>query len=202
MVPSQPSEAEAAEVARAEAEAAALEAEQADALEALAERARAAVQAAQARVAALPVVDAGPEGAGERLPLEKRAERLAKRNAALQAQLTEAQSQVADRDAQATLRDARIATLEASAAKAQDDLDEERMCCVCLEKPKTHALVPCGHVCACEGCAKDKIMATDGLCPMCRTQSAQILQVYVCDRPLRNRCPVACCLLVVQRIGE
>ena len=186
MVPSQPSEAEAAEVARAEAEAAALEAEQADALEALAMRARAAVQAAQARVAALPVVDAGPEGAGERLPLEKRAERLekraerlAKRNAALQAQLTEAQSQVADRDAQATLRDAWIATLEASAAKAQDDLDEERMCCVCLEKPKTHALVPCGHVCTCEGCAKDKIMATDGLCPMCRTQSAQILQVYV-----------------------
>ena len=65
------------------------------------------------------------------------------------------------------------------AAAAPPASIDEASCVVCLDEPKTHALVPCGHVCACEGCAKDKIMATDGLCPMCRTQSAQILQVYV-----------------------
>ena len=77
MPPEEPTEAEVAIVARAEAEPAA-------ALEELQERARAVVQAAEARVAALPALDAEPEGVGERLAVEKRAERLVKRNAAMQ----------------------------------------------------------------------------------------------------------------------
>ena len=177
----EPTEAEVAEVARAEAE-------QAAALEELQERARAAVQAAEARVAALPALDAEPEGTGERLAVEKRAERLVKRNASVQAQLAERDAQLAktaayisERDvqtaAQISERDARIVTLEARVAKAEVDEEEQQMCCVCLAAPKTHVLAQCGHLCACAGCVED-IKAKDGLCPICRSLAVLYVHVY------------------------
>ena len=43
-------------------------------------------------------------------------------------------------------------------------------CCVCMEARKTHAFVPCGHRCVCEGCA-DCIMAASKECPVCRQAS-------------------------------
>ena len=36
-------------------------------------------------------------------------------------------------------------------------------CIVCMEGPKTHAAIPCGHLCVCEGCA-----AVLKECPGCR----------------------------------
>ena len=170
MAAEEPTEAEVAEVARAEAE-------QAAALEELQERARAAVQAAEARVAALPALDAEPEGTGERLAVEKRAERLVKRNASVQAQLAERDAQLAKTAAQISERDARIVTLEARVAKAEVDEEEQQMCCVCLAAPKTHVFAPCGHLCACAGCVED-IKAKDGLCPICRSLAVLYVHVY------------------------
>lgn len=174
MAAEEPTEAEVAEVARAEAE-------QAAALEELQERARAAVQAAEARVAALPALDAEPEGTGERLAVEKRAERLVKRNASVQAQLAKTAAYISERDvqtaAQISERDARIVTLEARVAKAEVDEEEQQMCCVCLAAPKTHVFAPCGHLCACAGCVED-IKAKDGLCPICRSLAVLYVHVY------------------------
>ena len=59
---------------------------------------------------------------------------------------------------------------------ATSGIDTE--CCVCMEANKTHVLIPCGHVCACETCA-DTIMATTKICPMCRAVSQQVCKVLL-----------------------
>ena len=192
----EPTEAEVAKAARAEAE-------RAVELEALQVRVREVVQAAKAQAAALPALAAEPEGASERLASEKRADQQAERIAALEAseadlktqqsdrekrlvtklmaareQVTEHAAQVAKRGAQLAERDARIAALEASAAKAKTDWDDERLCVVCLDERRTRAFAPCSHLCACEGCA-DNIMAQNKECPICCREASSIFQIYV-----------------------
>lgn len=51
-------------------------------------------------------------------------------------------------------------------------------CCVCMDRGKSHALVPCGHLCACAECAvhlvKKKLP-----CPVCRGSIERSVQIYV-----------------------
>jgi hypothetical protein len=50
-------------------------------------------------------------------------------------------------------------------------------CCVCLSKPKTHLLLPCGHKCLCEDCVTD--FAMGGVtCPLCREPVENTARVY------------------------
>lgn len=53
-------------------------------------------------------------------------------------------------------------------------------CTVCLDKPPTHAFIPCGHRCVCEDCAD--LVCTNGragVCPICRAASVAIVQIWV-----------------------
>ena len=50
------------------------------------------------------------------------------------------------------------------------------LCVVCLDNSATHALVPCGHQCACRTC----VLQLEGSpCPICRKQVASSLRVFI-----------------------
>lgn len=54
----------------------------------------------------------------------------------------------------------------------------ELECCVCMEARKSSVLMPCAHLCVCEGCA-DLIMATTKTCPICRQASVSWLKIFM-----------------------
>jgi len=43
--------------------------------------------------------------------------------------------------------------------------EESDVCAICMDKPKTHVLAPCGHLCVCERCV---LAVVNGPCPICR----------------------------------
>ena len=51
----------------------------------------------------------------------------------------------------------------------------EEECVVCLSSKRTHAFVPCGHMCVCDGCA---VLIKNRSCPICRMVSQQIIKIY------------------------
>lgn len=54
----------------------------------------------------------------------------------------------------------------------------EPTCDMCMDAPKTHAFVPCGHVFACEGCAQ-MIIGRTGVCPVCSQSVSGTLRVFL-----------------------
>jgi hypothetical protein len=50
---------------------------------------------------------------------------------------------------------------------------DETLCVVCLDAPKDHIVLPCGHMCACGACAQ---LLRDR-CPVCRGPIEHITQV-------------------------
>lgn len=54
---------------------------------------------------------------------------------------------------------------------------DNHVCVVCMDKPVTHAFVPCGHRCVCEDDAKI-LMTHMRQCPVCRTPAVQAIQIY------------------------
>ena len=54
---------------------------------------------------------------------------------------------------------------------------EDESCLVCMSAPKTHAFVPCGHVCACADCS-ELVMARQGACPYCRGPALMAMRLY------------------------
>ena len=48
--------------------------------------------------------------------------------------------------------------------------DDSRLCVVCLDKEKSHAFFPCGHMCVCEACVETvtSLAPEKRLCPICR----------------------------------
>ena len=59
-----------------------------------------------------------------------------------------------------------------------------RECVICTEQTRTHALVPCGHMCVCAGCSKVLLESKEAkddktlLCPICRAEVSTIIRVY------------------------
>mmetsp|Transcript_27411 Transcript_27411/g.69929 ORF Transcript_27411/g.69929 Transcript_27411/m.69929 type:complete len:139 (+) Transcript_27411:286-702(+) len=49
----------------------------------------------------------------------------------------------------------------------------ERECIVCLDAPRDHVLVPCGHACVCDECCR-----AIGLCPICRAPVERAVRLY------------------------
>ena len=73
-------------------------------------------------------------------------------------------------------------TLEAQLEALQLRLreQEERMLCVvCLERTRSHVLLPCGHKCLCSSCV-DTVLGTgaDAVCPLCRTPIQKAQRVF------------------------
>jgi len=55
-------------------------------------------------------------------------------------------------------------------------ISDRQQCTVCLERPRTHALTPCGHRCLCERCAN--LAALEYACPICRARATGLLRIY------------------------
>jgi hypothetical protein len=62
---------------------------------------------------------------------------------------------------------------EESKAKQIKEVEEDDTCVICLENPKIVAIVPCGHICLCEGC-----YSGIRTCPMCRQAKTGFLKTY------------------------
>jgi len=54
---------------------------------------------------------------------------------------------------------------------------QESQCSGCKEARKTHLLLPCGHVCACNKCSAD-LVKEEGECPECQTQVEKRIKVF------------------------
>lgn len=50
-------------------------------------------------------------------------------------------------------------------------------CVICLSEPKTHAFIPCGHHCACKGCAFEAF-GRSGMCPICRGDCDTVTKIF------------------------
>jgi hypothetical protein len=55
--------------------------------------------------------------------------------------------------------------------------ETRRECCVCLEHPASHVMVPCGHVCVCHSC-EGFVTNGDKLCPICRVPVITVVKVF------------------------
>ena len=64
-----------------------------------------------------------------------------------------------------------------SASSVAEDKEENELCVVCWEAPRSHLFAPCGHKHACADCA-DQIMASNGLCPTCRKEVLLVSKVF------------------------
>jgi hypothetical protein len=52
---------------------------------------------------------------------------------------------------------------------------ENMLCNACMENTKTYLYQPCMHLCYCENCSEK---ADKHICPICRTQNAQLTKIY------------------------
>ena len=53
-------------------------------------------------------------------------------------------------------------------------------CSICMDTPKTHVIVPCGHYCACLPCS---LNIQNKYCPMCRTQFDSVVALSDITEP-------------------
>ena len=51
-------------------------------------------------------------------------------------------------------------------------------CCICLDRGKSHAFLPCGHLCVCMDCASF-VTAMRGSCPICRRDVQVGVHIFV-----------------------
>lgn len=63
----------------------------------------------------------------------------------------------------------------------QNDESSFGRCIICLQHPKTHAFVPCGHLTLCDECAilpNFSLKKKERKCPICRKDSTMLMKVY------------------------
>jgi hypothetical protein len=63
--------------------------------------------------------------------------------------------------------------------------ERNKACVVCWEGKKDHVLIPCGHLCLCEGCCNNMLVSgeggqrkVNGQCPVCRQEVSGFLRVF------------------------
>jgi len=54
---------------------------------------------------------------------------------------------------------------------------EDGVCVVCMSSRKSHAFLPCGHMCVCGPCGQS-VVRSGGTCPVCRGASSQVTQIF------------------------
>jgi hypothetical protein len=59
----------------------------------------------------------------------------------------------------------------------QQDMAQSE-CCVCLDTAKSHAFVPCGHLCVCAACAESIMSSSKKECPSCRGPAAHVMKIF------------------------
>lgn len=55
---------------------------------------------------------------------------------------------------------------------------DAKSCCLCLDAPKTHIVLPCGHKCLCASCAAGFHEGGGRFCPLCRSPMDRVQQVF------------------------
>ena len=70
------------------------------------------------------------------------------------------------------------ADLESEKADLESKLKNCLQCTVCQDAKSSVILMPCMHVCLCEGCA-ETVRSHDGKCPMCRANFASVSKIYI-----------------------
>lgn len=58
----------------------------------------------------------------------------------------------------------------------------DQPCCVCLDQPKTTAIIPCGHRCVCLLCGERlrvRPVASQRRCPVCREPIADLITIFL-----------------------
>lgn len=68
-------------------------------------------------------------------------------------------------------------------AEVKKTEEEDKACSICMENEKTHACIPCGHMCLCALCAED--LAKRGVngqkitrCPICRLDAKNFSRIF------------------------
>jgi hypothetical protein len=69
------------------------------------------------------------------------------------------------------------AELGSGSGTSQPDAGET-MCVVCMDAPKDHLIVPCGHQCVCARCAEQLTNTRTPTCPVCREPIQQTVKVF------------------------
>jgi hypothetical protein len=67
--------------------------------------------------------------------------------------------------------------VEEPAPSRMTDVDDN-LCVVCAESRKRVALLPCKHMCLCQGCATECLFNTLNECPMCRARISDSMEVF------------------------
>jgi len=64
-------------------------------------------------------------------------------------------------------------------ATGDPEYDPDRdACVVCLDGPKSHIFVPCGHQCVCFGCGALIMGRQPRACPLCKLPSKSLMRVF------------------------
>lgn len=79
-----------------------------------------------------------------------------------------------------------VAKAAALAAKPEpdsiEDLPDDALCSICLQKPKAVAFVPCGHRCVCKDCPLAMLQQSEQeqevCCPICRVPPNDFIAVF------------------------
>ena len=58
---------------------------------------------------------------------------------------------------------------------AEEELEDDNSCVVCLAEKRSYLILPCAHLCLCAGCATSR--AWDA-CPMCRADATKMMRVF------------------------
>jgi hypothetical protein len=58
------------------------------------------------------------------------------------------------------------------------ELEASHECVICMDQPKSHIIVPCGHQCVCQACA-ERLTEEGETCPICRVAVTMIMAVYL-----------------------
>ena len=59
---------------------------------------------------------------------------------------------------------------------SEPEIPEAKQCVICLDDVKSHACVPCGHLCMCANCAADE--RKNRTCPLCRKAVREMMRVF------------------------
>jgi serine/threonine protein kinase len=63
--------------------------------------------------------------------------------------------------------------------KTPESPSKVKECVICMERPVTHILIPCGHPCLCEVCATSQGLSRLRMkCPECRVEFRQAIRFY------------------------
>ena len=61
---------------------------------------------------------------------------------------------------------------------ASSGTDDDNLCVICLDQPKSHIFTSCFHKCVCGDCAADIKAESKWICPLCRRTSNDVRRVF------------------------